>query len=221
MTPPGSPPAGAGPSCGGATTRPWWKANALDDAKEIRAQADELFKFGERLRFALLGFGGDSRTACRLVEEALGKFSVPDDPQWMQRPSIQLLDPKRRDQLLGEVNELLFLWVVVLDGDRRDDPAMARQAVQICDAALTFAAPPAPWHALRRAMPPCSTASLRPVSPIASAADESAGSARACFQWGLLCDLEGRGEATIAWLERADREHAERLLVPVLPGLLR
>ena len=175
---------------------------------------------GERLRFALLGFGGDSRTACRLVEEALGKFSVPDDPRWMQRPSIQLLDPKRRDQLLSEVNELLFLWVVVLDSDRRDDPAMARQAVQICDAALTFAAPAAPWRALRARYAALLDGKPPPISPIASAADESAGSARGCFQWGLLCDLEGRGEATIAWLERADRARAGRLLVPVLPGLL-
>ena len=155
----------------------------------------------------MLGFGGDSRTACRLVEEALGKFSVPDDPRWMQRPPIQLLDVKRRDQLLGEVNELLFLWVVVLDGDRRDHPALARQAVGICDTALTFATPQAtPWQLApeRAAAPPCSDGVRPPpVSPIASPADESAGSARGCFQWGLLCDLEGRGEATIAWLERA------------------
>ena len=28
-------------------------------------------------------------------------------------------------------------------------------------------------------------------------------SARGCFQWALLCELEGREEATVAWLERA------------------
>ena len=28
-------------------------------------------------------------------------------------------------------------------------------------------------------------------------------SARGCFQWAQLCDLEGRPEAAVAWLERA------------------
>ena len=127
----------------------------------------------------------------------------------MQRPSIQHLDPKRRDQLRSEVNELLFLWVVVLDGDRRDDPAMARQAVRICDAALTFAEPAAPWRALRARYVALLDGKSPPISPIALRTDEGDGkgeagsSARGCFQWGLLCDLEGRRQATIGWLERA------------------
>ena len=84
------------------------------ETKEIRDKADELFEVGERLRFSLLGFGGDLKVACRWVESALAKFSIPDDPDWMRRP-LEMLDAPRRDRLIGEVNELLFLWVFALD----------------------------------------------------------------------------------------------------------
>jgi serine/threonine protein kinase/Tfp pilus assembly protein PilF len=172
-------------------------------SKAIRNSADNLFALGERVRFALLGFGGDSRAACRAVETVLERFSVPYNPQWMRQPSIQLLNPARRERLGSEVNELLFLWVVVLDRERQTERALALQATRICDAALTFAAPAAPWRALRARYAALLDGKPPPISPLAPATDESAGSARGCFQWALLCDLEGRDEATIAWLERA------------------
>jgi serine/threonine protein kinase/predicted Zn-dependent protease len=178
-------------------------------SKEVRGQADALFQRGDRLRFVLLGFGGDSRSACREVAAALGKFSVPDDPTWMTRPAIALLDRARRERLRNAVNDLLFLWVFVLDGDRKNDPTLARQAVRICDAALGFAAPAAPWlnlkaryAALLEGKPPPSA-----LKPFSGERDDKQNdderSARGCFQWGLLCDLEGREEDTIQWLRRA------------------
>lgn len=169
-------------------------------AKHVRNRADELFALGERLRFALHGFGTDAQTARRLVESALARFAVLDDPRWMQRPAIALLDGARRARLLGEVNDLLFLWVVALDRERSGDPATARQARRICDAALAFASPVGPWKALRRRYEP------RGLEPSRTGPAESptrATSAKACFQWGVLCDLENNTDATIAWLERA------------------
>jgi serine/threonine protein kinase/Tfp pilus assembly protein PilF len=174
-------------------------------SKAVRDQADDLFDRGERLRFVLLNFYGDPRIAGREVKAALGKFSVPDDPRWMSQPSIALLDPKRRERLRNEVNDLLFLWVVVLDSDRRNDRELARQAVQVCDAALRFVTPTGPWLALRARYAALRDGKPPPSAPAALSGNdhEMASSARGCFQWGLLCDLEGRVEATIAWLERA------------------
>jgi tetratricopeptide (TPR) repeat protein len=171
----------------------------------VRDQADELFQRGERLRFVLLGFGGDPRVACREVEAALRKFSVPEDPRWMSQLSIEFLDQARRERLRNEVNELLFLSIVVLDRDRRKDPELARQAIGICDAALRFVTPAGPWRTLRARYAALLDGKAPPSAPSALSGDEteSSSSARGCFQWGLLCDLEGRTEATIAWLERA------------------
>ena len=41
----------------------------------------------------------------------------PSDPDWIRRPPIEMLDSPRRTRLIDEVNELLFLWVVALDGE--------------------------------------------------------------------------------------------------------
>jgi serine/threonine protein kinase/Tfp pilus assembly protein PilF len=168
--------------------------------KAIRDKADDLFRDGERLRYSLLGFSGDLEAACRSVEAALAKFAIRSDPAWM-RPPNEMLNPPRRERFIGEVNELLFLWVFALDRQRPGDPATARQAVAICDAALAFATPPGPWRAIRQR---CAAilAGERPDSqaPAHTAAETSA---RACFQWALLCDLEGRAEAEVAWLGRA------------------
>src|SRR5262249_29259094 len=40
-------------------------------------------------------------------------------------------------------------------------------------------------------------------APVTAPPADDETSARGCFQWGLLCDLEGRQEDTIAWLQRA------------------
>src|SRR5205814_6437744 len=82
--------------------------------KTIRDKANALFEDGERLRFSLLGFSGDPRAAWRSIESELATFSVLDDPDWIHRPAIGMLDQPRRQRLIGEVNELLFLWVFAL-----------------------------------------------------------------------------------------------------------
>jgi len=167
--------------------------------KAIRDEADELFRVGERLRFSLLGFSGDPKVACRSVESALAKFAVPDDPDWIRRPPIEMLDERRRNRLISEVNDLLFLWVYASEGEEK----AARQAVRICDAALAFATPVGPWQAIRERC----AAKLAGESPPSRAPIRTEGetSARGCFQWAILCELEGRTEAVVAWLERATR----------------
>jgi len=167
--------------------------------KEIRDKVDELLEVGERLRFSLLGFSGDTKVACRSVESALAKFSVPGDPGWTRQSPIEMLDETRRNRLISEVNELLFLWVVALDGD----PEGARQAVRICDVALAFATPATPWRAIRVRC--AARLAGEPPPSRAFTVSESATSARECFQWALLCDLAGQTEAVVTWLERATR----------------
>jgi eukaryotic-like serine/threonine-protein kinase len=170
------------------------------ETKAIRDKADALFAVGESLRFALLGFGGDTKVACHSVEEALAKFSIPDDPDWMRRP-FSRLDIPRRDRLIAEVNELLFLWVFALDREWPRDPAAARRARRICDAALAFATPDGPWRAIRARCD--ATLSGEPAPSQVPAHTEGETSARGCFQWALLCELEERKEPTVSWLERA------------------
>jgi serine/threonine protein kinase/predicted Zn-dependent protease len=171
--------------------------------KDARTGAEGLFNDGERIRFSLLGFGGDPDAAHRWVSSALGKFSLPGDPQWMLQPQVTLLDEQRHHRLLDEVNELLFLWVVSLDRARRESSAMAREAVQLCNVAMAFAVPIGPWQTIRERY----SSILAGRAPDRRALDRTGGetSARGCFQWALLCDLEGRPEATISWLERATR----------------
>jgi tetratricopeptide (TPR) repeat protein len=167
--------------------------------KEVRDNVDELLAVGESLRFSLLGFSGDSKAACRSVEKALAKFSVPDDRDWLSQNAIRLLDEQRRARLVNEVNELLFLWVVALD----EDPEAAGQAVRICDSALRFASPKGPWRAIRdRFAARVAGEPLPDRAPTATSGEEPA---RGCFQWALLCELEGKTEAVVAWMERATR----------------
>ncbi len=169
------------------------------EAKEIRDKADALFEVGERLRFSLLGFGGDPRVACGWVESALKPLSILDDPDWM-RP-LGRLDATRRNRLIAEVDELLFLWAFALDRAWPRDPAAARQARRICDVALAFATPAGPWRAIRERCD--AVLSGEPPPSRVPARTEGETSARGCFHWALLCELEGRKQATVDWLERA------------------
>ncbi|HWE38281.1 MAG TPA: protein kinase [Isosphaeraceae bacterium] len=166
-------------------------------AGEVRGRADAFSARAEAIRFGLLGFGSDPATAAAGVEELLGAFGIPDDPSWHRRPALDLLDPPRRERLRAEAEGLMFLWVFALDHARPGDPETARQSRRICDAVLSFAEAPGPWRALRGRY----EGGPRPSEAAGDPARE--GSAAACFQWALLCHLDGRPEAAIAWLERA------------------
>ena len=179
------------------------RASRLSDharrIKAVRDKADELFRRDEPLRFRLFGDLGDPKIA-REIKAALRLFDVPDNPRWARQPDLALLDEGRRTRLLDEINQMLFLWVVSLDGVRPEDPGRARQALAICDAAEGSTAPIGPWRALheRYRAPLDGKPSPRAVDLPARET-----SARACFQWGMLRHMEDRDDAAIAWLERA------------------
>ena len=169
-------------------------------AKEVRNRADTLSRRAEPLRFGLLGFGGDPETAVRGVEAVLRLFAIPDNPDWARSSELRLLDPERRERLLAEADELLFLWIVALDRGRPPDHERDRQALRICDAARAFITQAGPWPSLR-ARYAARLAGRPAVSP--GDVPPFGASGLACFQWGLLRHLEGRPDAAIGCLERA------------------
>jgi serine/threonine protein kinase/Tfp pilus assembly protein PilF len=170
-------------------------------SKEIRDKADSLFEAGDRIRFSLLGLSGDSRTACKAVEAALAAFGLPEDHQWISRPPILLLDWEHRERLLGEANDLMFLWAWALDRDRASEPSVVQKVLRLCDAALSFAEPKGPWNAMQERSRAFLAGELEPAQIQMSPSGET--SARGCFQLAHICELERRTEAASEWLERA------------------
>jgi len=170
------------------------------ETKDIRDKADSLFAEGDRLRFELL-LGGDSAVASKSVRSALERFSVRSDPRWLAQPVLRLLDEPRRRLLESEVNELLFLWAWALLRDHPDLQTAAGEAASLCDVALEFATPLGPWRAIRERANRTVRGYARRHQELPLPSGES--SARGCFQWALLCELEGDSARALAWLERA------------------
>ena len=162
------------------------------EAGIIDANADALFLASEPLRFRLSGLEGDPETATRDLQIVLKPFTVAAPHDWTkQRTELTLLDESKRAGLLVEVDELLFLSAVSLDRSR--DPRSARLALETCDRAIRSSPSPGAWKALRARLDRSGDA------PVGG--EET--SASACFQWGLLRELEGHLPEAIAWLERA------------------
>jgi serine/threonine protein kinase/tetratricopeptide (TPR) repeat protein len=169
---------------------------------ETRDHADILFRAAIPLRFRLIGFGGDLPSASRDLPVVLRYFFVLVNDNWTKRSELLLLDEPRRNRLFNEVNELLFLWVVALD--RSNDPEAIRQAIDLCDRAIVFVEPKAPWKALRSWLEAHRAGLPAPqdTTPDRVSAEKTA---LACYQWGLLRALEGRRTQAIAWLKQAVR----------------
>ena len=166
------------------------------EAGIIDANADALFAASEPLRFRLSGLEGDLESATGDLQTVLKPFTVAAPLDWTkQRSELTLLDEPKRARLLVEVDELLFLSAVALDRSR--DPRSARLAVETCDRAIRSSTSPGAWQALRAA------GEVGGDPPVGGDDPSAETSASACFQWGLLHDLEGHGAEAIAWLERA------------------
>jgi len=163
-----------------------------------RERVDRFFQRGEGLQFGLLGLGGDPAETSRALEAELEPLAVLKDPAWTQRADVLRLDPERRARLLEEVNDLLFLWIVA--SDRPGDAEMAGRAVTLCNRALSFVEPKAPWLALRAHYQGATSPGSAPAT---DGVPEHETSARACFQWGRLAELRGKHGKSLAWLERA------------------
>jgi tetratricopeptide (TPR) repeat protein len=170
--------------------------------KLARATADEFFARAEPLRSRLIE-GRGLKAASRALTEAFAPLHVFDPSPWTRRPEVLALDATLREQLVAEVNELLFLWVVA--SDRPGDPEQARRARAFCNLALSFAEPPGPWLALRsRYEPGPPSSGMVPVP-------EREPSARACFQRAALAAGPDQDHArALVWLERAVRLRPDR-----------
>jgi serine/threonine protein kinase/predicted Zn-dependent protease len=189
------------------------QAKLAEQTGAKRAAADRLFAAAKPLRFRLIDFCGDLKSATAELLRVLQPFYVLKNPNWTTIPDLSLLDARRRDRLVGEVNELLFLWVVALDRscDKATDAKAAAETAELargyCDQAIVFAeprgSPAGPWAALRARM------AAWPDRAAPGAGDESRrakeSSALRCFQWGLLRTREGRGDDAVAWFRKAVR----------------
>jgi len=169
-----------------------------------RASADAVFGAADRLRFRLIGFGGELPSAERSLDAALQPFHVFEAGEWLRRPDLALLDPPRRARLEREVDELLFLWALALD--REGGATALTRAEGVCDLALTFAAPSGPWHALKARVAgrlgDADADGDGENAPVPGPDD--ARSPLGCFQWGALRLRQERPEA-LDWFKKAAR----------------
>jgi tetratricopeptide (TPR) repeat protein len=175
--------------------------NLAKEKKKARDDFEALLSAAEPLRFRLIGFGGDLASASSELQQVLGRFYVLSDQEdWTKRPEVALLgDNSMRRRLVDEVNQLLFLWVVALERSGRWE---ARDvALRVCDRVLVAAEPPGPWLALRDRL----EARRGQPAPIANGPPNPSaeGSHLACFQWGMLRELERDPNNAIVWLNRA------------------
>ncbi|MFO0909338.1 MAG: protein kinase [Isosphaeraceae bacterium] len=196
---------------------------AAELTQAVRDAAEAVREAMDPLRFRLTGFGGDVRAATDELYEVLAPFYVFEKEPWLNRPNMALLDDKGRAALISEVNELLFLWALVLDreaGSEETDGmgrsiAAARtclsRGLEVCDLALSFAVPRGPWEALRSRLnrrlaalagtdtPPGST----PIEDEVVVGQES--TALGWFQWGALRVRQDRRIDALACFRQAVR----------------
>jgi serine/threonine protein kinase/Tfp pilus assembly protein PilF len=185
------------------------QAKLAEQTGAKRAAADRLFAAAKPLRFRLIGFCGDLKSATDELLQVLKPFYVLENPDWTTISELALLDPPRRQRLVREVNELLFLWLVAIDRSLGTaTPAadeLARRARDSCERAMVFAEPPGqpsgPWAALRARL--AAWPDRTPGSTEADARIAAQHEALVCFQWGLLRAREGRRDASVAWFRRA------------------
>ena len=196
-------------------------------------QAANLMKRSESLRFQLIGLGGNKPGAVEELKGVLEPFYVLKSKQnWGELPHILgLLDEETNQKVRREVNELLFLWMVgveaALQSQEESPPTAAvaknrtaiKQALDVCDRALTFAEAKGPWLALRSLLEEHNSlpSGSKDVAsgpgrgidkPPARLRDEPAHPSQerspiACFQWGLLFSSQHRVRQSIRWLEQA------------------
>ena len=170
------------------------------ESDAIRKQADTFSRDADPMRFHLLGFGGDAASASLDLEAALAPFGVLQDANWFRRDRLGRLDEPRRDRLIEEVNELLFIWLFAVGRDRQGDREMG---------AVPSGSATGRWSSSSRAPPGTTCATGGAVrwansrAPTAPRKVTGENSARACFQWGLLAVLEHDRRQALAWLGRA------------------
>ncbi len=191
------------------------KSHLAERHERTRRKADTLFEAAGSLRFRLLlGEGTELVQLFEDLQQALAPFSVLKNEDWTKRDhNLSLLDRDRRERLLNEVNELLFLWIAEIDESMDSAPAAEKSrgphdrdavetALLICEKALLWVEPKDPWLAMmerikRHQMRPNEVRSTAPLPPAVRGEATSFNvnqekSAPACFQWGVLA-MRGAG----------------------------
>ena len=205
------------------------KSKLAERTAIIHQQADDLSRAADDLRFRLLLDEGSELTeATREIKRVLAPFFVLENANWTKLDhSLNLLEPPRRARLLNDVNELLFLWMATIDESAADSPRLPDKstsventelmapALAICEKALVWVDPKAPWLALEaRLRASRSTPARAPDRHGSPGGQDLLGeprevnnvqSALACFQWGILAYRGGHLARAIEWLERAVR----------------
>jgi tetratricopeptide (TPR) repeat protein len=192
----------------------------------VRADAQHLNRAAEHLRFRLLLDEEDLPTLSLEVRKALERFFVLEPRVWTDVPYVfGMLGPEEQAPLRDEVNELLFLWVAAIERtlsaagrEPTDRPGREKErltvasALDICDRALGFAEPRAPWLALRARIGRHRGGEVdrnRAADGLHFEGEprdiESERSALAAFQWGLLDLWAGQRVRSIDWMRRAVR----------------
>ncbi len=194
------------------------KSKLAERTGRVHQKADELFRAADHLRFRLLLDEGPELTQATVdLQEVLAPFFVLENPDWTKLThTMPLLDADRRARLESDVNELLFLWMAAIDESAGDRPQpLSREraspdggeglgpAVGLCERALVWAHPKAPWLALQarlRATRPWQTArssAAKPDQPLRPLLMSPSNvtlvtSSLACFQWGVLAYRDDR-----------------------------
>ena len=170
------------------------RKNEAFAAERARDRAEAFFVKVEPIRFRLIT-GQGLEAASNELRDAFAEFKVFGPTPWVDEEQLRRLDPALRARLIDEVNEVLFLWVIA--SDQPGDQAQARRAAAVCERALLFAEPKAPWYALKARY----DGRVRVSRNVPAPGDEL--SARACSEWGLIAVLEGEADRALAWFERA------------------
>ncbi|MDB5352246.1 MAG: serine/threonine protein kinase [Planctomycetota bacterium] len=184
--------------------------------------AEVFFRDAEFLWPALLGINGDRLTIATNLEAALKPFFVLENEDWTALDSLDTLKADRREQLVREVHELLFLGALAAAAAGPGEPKLWDKARELCDKALAIRAsreasgpsgqadarslPPAPWNALRTFVETRGVSRSSPPPPSTMTTSWEA------YEWGRLLLLEDHGDPSraVAWLSRAARQHGGR-----------
>ncbi len=216
------------------------KSKLAERTGNVHNEADDLARSAEDLRFRLLLDEGTELTRATLeIKRVLAPFYVLKKDNWTElNYSVTLLDPTRRARLFKDVNELLFLWMAVIDESAGDSPRMGEKstakerdellapALAVCEKALVWVEPKAPWLALEARLRASGSTPERDGSPSAEAhfgeplEIYKVDSAVACFQWGVLAYRGNRLVRAIEWLERAVRLEGQNYWYHFLVGYL-
>ncbi len=180
-------------------------------ARDERGRADRFFEKADDLRFHLLGYEGDpKRNPIQEADEALSPFYVLTNPNWTERDELTRLDRDRRERLIRDVTELLFLQACACaasSGRPSQELAISRS-----DTALAFikGEDRRPWRAVR-AIAAAKLAGT-PLPELKFPDPTTIHDAWQCYQWGRICllpDVRDTSHA-VQWLERATRYDSRR-----------